>query len=156
MNNNKTIIKAEQKNIRISPRKLNLLSKAVRKLAIDEALDHLKFINKRSSLVLGKTIKQAVANATNNLNIDKDNLKISRIEVLVGPVFKRWQAVSRGRAHSILKRTSHLRVFLEEKETEKSTKKIKKTAKSKDKKTKKDNKVEKNILKKGKKSGPKS
>jgi large subunit ribosomal protein L22 len=48
-------------------------------------------------------------------DVDVDNLYISEIFVNQGPQWKRWQAVPMGRAARILKRTSHVHVYLEEK-----------------------------------------
>jgi len=107
------LIKAEQKYIRTSPRKIRLIAKAIKALPVMEALDSLKFLNKRAALPLAKTIKQAVANGVNNKKINQKDLKFASIEVLEGPTYKRWRPVSRGRAHTIFKRTSHIKVILE-------------------------------------------
>ena len=112
----KILIKAEQKNIRISAQKMRLVAEAVRKLSPTQAILQLKFLNKRAALALTKVIKQAIANATNNLQLDENGLKFHRLEIGEGPTYKRWQPVSRGRAHRILKRTSHVLVILESQE----------------------------------------
>ena len=106
------LIKAEQKYIRMSPRKVRLVVDAIRGLKPKEALDQLMFMHKRAAVPVGKTIKQAMANAVKNLNIEEESLVFKSIEVGEGPTFKRWNAVSRGRAHQILKRTSHIKVIL--------------------------------------------
>lgn len=117
-------IKAEQKYIRMTPRKLRLVANAVKKLPVDEALVYLKFINKRAAQPILKVFEQAVANAKNNHQLTEDSLKIKSLEIEKGSIYKRWQPVSRGRAHSILKRTSHIRLVLEsEKVTTKNIKK---------------------------------
>ncbi len=112
----KILIKAKQKNIRISAQKMRLVADAVRKLSPTQAILQLKFLNKRAALALTKVIKQAIANATNNLQLDENGLKFHRLEIGEGPTYKRWQPVSRGRAHRILKRTSHVLVILESQE----------------------------------------
>lgn len=106
-------IVAEQKYIRVSPRKLRLVADVVRALKPLQALDHLSFINKAASEPLAKVIKQALANASHNFNLNENQVKFSEIQINEGPTFKRWRAVSRGRAHSVLKRTSHIRVVVE-------------------------------------------
>lgn len=106
-------IVAEQKYIRVSPRKLRLIADVVRSLKPQQALEHLDFINKAASEHLAKVIKQALANANHNFNLNENQVKFSEIQVNEGPTFKRWRAVSRGRAHSILKRSSHVRVVVE-------------------------------------------
>ena len=105
--------KSEQKYIRISPRKIRLVVKAIKGLSPIQALEYLKFLNKRSAKPLAKTIKQAIANGVNNQKVKEEDLRFSKIEIMEGPTYKRWQPVSRGRVHSIFKRTSHIRVVLE-------------------------------------------
>jgi large subunit ribosomal protein L22 len=108
-------IKAEAKNIRQSPQKLRLVAALVRSLKPNDALTTLKHLRKRAATPLWKTLKQAMANGVNNLNLNADSLIIDKIEINEGPTYKRWQPVSRGRAHKILKRTSHIKVILESK-----------------------------------------
>lgn len=106
-------ITAEQKYIRMTARKVRVVVDAVKDLKPADAITQLEVMNKRAALPVSKVLKQAVANATNNFNLSPSQLKISEILVNEGPTFKRFQAVSRGRAHSILKRSSHVKVILE-------------------------------------------
>ena len=105
-------IKAESKFIRTSPRKLKLVADLIRPMSLDEALTTLKYLRKRAAVPILKTLKQAMANAVNNNNLNKDTLTIHTLEINTGPTYKRWQPVSRGRAHSIKKRTSHIKLVL--------------------------------------------
>lgn len=119
------VIKAEQKYIRMSPRKVRLVVDAISTLSPKEALEHLTFIRKAAAVPVSKTIKQAIANAVKNQNIKEEQLRFESIQVGEGTTFKRWRAVSRGRAHQILKRTSHIKVLLrveEEPQTKKEEK----------------------------------
>ncbi len=109
-------IKAVQKFIRQSPRKVRLVADLIRHLKIDDALNQLSAIKKQAALPVEKTLKSALANATNNLKLDKSTLSIKEIQVNEGSTYKRWQPVSRGRAHPILKRTCHIRIILESKQ----------------------------------------
>ncbi|MBU1323236.1 50S ribosomal protein L22 [Patescibacteria group bacterium] len=106
-------IKAEAKFLKHGPRKVRLVADLIRPMAIDEAMTTLKHLSNRSAVPVLKVLKQAVANAVNNYKLSKDSLTIQLIEVNVGPIYKRFQPVSRGRAHSILKRTSHIKIILE-------------------------------------------
>ena len=108
-------IKAESKYIRISPRKLQLVAKEVKDLSLKEALENLALLRKKAAKPLLKTLKSAIANAAHNFKLKEEDLKIKSIEVLKGPIFKRWRPVSRGRVHPYQKRTSHIKVILEEK-----------------------------------------
>lgn len=106
-------VKAEAKYIRISPRKVRLVVDAIKGLTPQKAVSYLKFVNKRAAAPLSKLIKSAIANAQNNFSLKPEDLKFKEIQVGEGPTLKRWQAVSRGRAHPIMKRTSHIKVVLE-------------------------------------------
>ena len=101
------------KNIRISPQKVRLVVDQIKKLPPQKAIEILDFTLKKASLPLKKVIQSAIANATNNFGLDQSSLTLKSILVGKGPVAKRNQPVSRGRAHSILKRTSHIKVILE-------------------------------------------
>ena len=107
------LIKAKQKFIRLSPRKIRLVADSIRHLSLAEALEQLQVLNKRAALPLKKTLRQAIANAVNNHGLDEKKLCLKEIQINEGPTYKRWQPVSRGRAHSIMKRTSHIRIILE-------------------------------------------
>lgn len=106
-------ILAIQKNVRQSPRKVRLVANEVKDLSLEKALRQLAVFERRASLVVLKVLKQAIANAMNNHQLVFADLQLKSIEVLPGAVYKRWQAVSRGRAHGIKKRTSHIKVVLE-------------------------------------------
>ncbi len=110
-------IKTEAKHIRISSRKMRLVAEAIRSLSPQAAMGKLKFINKRAAKPISKAIKAALADAKNNFNLDETQLKFKEIRVGEGPTLKRWQPISRGRAHQIMKRTSHLKIILKSKVT---------------------------------------
>lgn len=112
------IITASVKNIRISAEKVRLVVDQIKKMSPPKAIQILSFVNKSSSPVLKKVIASALANAKNNYGIDEKDLVFKEILVGNGPMFKRYQPVSRGRAHHILKRTSNIKVVLIAKEKE--------------------------------------
>lgn len=150
-------IKAESKFIRTSPRKIRLVADLIRRMALDEAITTLTHLRKRAAKPLLKTLKQAQANAVNNHNLNKDSLSIQSIEVNEGATYKRWNPVSRGRAHSILKRTSHIKVILKQEITEKSKdSKLPSTSKAKTVSAKITKSSKKTTIKKVKKGKPAS
>lgn len=104
---------AHLRGIRISPKKINLVAGMVRRKPAKEALDILEFTPKRAAHYLYKVIQSAVSNAEHNFKQDPDTLIIKEILVNDGPTYKRFQPVSRGRAHPILKRTAHITVKIE-------------------------------------------
>jgi len=106
-------IKAGNNYVRMSPRKLRLVADLVRTKSLDQALIALENSPRRAAVPLLKVVKQAMANATHNLTLERSSLKIKKIAIDEGPTYKRWQPVSRGRAFEIKKRTSHIIVVLE-------------------------------------------
>ncbi len=97
---------------RISPKKANLVAGMVRNMEVRKALDTLKFTPKKGADILYKVVASANANAQNNFKQKEEHLFVEEIIVTKGPTLKRHVPVSRGRAHPILKRTSHITVKL--------------------------------------------
>jgi len=115
---------AVQKNTRQTPRKLRLVANQVKDLSLEQAVKQLAVIRRKSTLVLLKTVKQAIANAKNNHGVAASDLAIDSITITDGPRLRRFRAVSRGRAHGVIKRNSHISVVLKQKEAVKEDKKI--------------------------------
>ncbi|WP_027120428.1 50S ribosomal protein L22 [Mycoplasmopsis lipofaciens] len=107
---------AHVKMQRISARKARLVADLFRGKDIRNALGILNNTNKKASKIFIKLLNAAVANATNNHGMDASKLFVKEILVNEGPTLKRYQPHSQGRAFSILKRTSHMTITLEEKE----------------------------------------
>ena len=118
------IIVATQKNSRQPARKVRYVANVVKKMSIEDAIKQLAVMERRSSLVVLKTLRQAIANATNNHQLQLADLQIKNIVVDEAPTYKRWRAVSRGRAHTILKRSCHVKVELMTKAVEKAATKV--------------------------------
>ncbi len=105
-------MKAKLSNYNQSPRKVRLLADLVRGKKVAEALNELSFVAKRAAGPVKNLIESAVANATNNSGLAKDNLFIKEIRVDKGYIMKRWRARARGRAVPIRPRTSHIHLAL--------------------------------------------
>lgn len=118
------MITAKLSNLRISPRKVRLVVGLIRGKKVNEAKNQLSFLTKRSAEPVLKLLNSAIANAKNNAKLSEENLIISEIFVDGGPVLKRFMPRAFGRAATILKRTSHVTIVLEEKE-EKVKEKVK-------------------------------
>jgi len=142
------LIKATQKNTRQTPRKVRLVANTVKNLELTEAIKQLSVIERRATLVILKTLRQAIANAMNNHGFAYEDLKLENILVTEGPRYKRFQAVSRGRAHSILKRTSHVTVILRAGENQVKTAEKSKESEIKAEEVKTEVKTEKKVVKK--------
>lgn len=111
-------IKAQHNFTRTAPRKLRLVANTVRKMPLEQAIKQLAVIERRATLPLLKVVKQAMANAVNNHRLAVSELELVNIRITEGPRYKRFRAVSRGRAHEVKKRTSHITVTLRTKEAE--------------------------------------
>lgn len=111
------IIRAKNKFIRMSPRKIRPLIERIRSLSPVEALIQLEFVPRAAALPLAKTIRQALANASHNLKIDEKSLKFKGILVDEGKGAKRIDKShgSRFDRGMIKKRNSHITVILESK-----------------------------------------
>lgn len=105
-------ITAEIKYLHISPKKIKALGHVLVGLAPVDAINRLTLQRGKREKLLLSAIKSAAANAQNNFKLDPRALKIKTIEILKGPFMKRWQPVSRGIAHQIKKRMSHIKVTL--------------------------------------------
>ncbi len=105
-------MKAILRTVRISPKKANLIAALVRRKNALQATEILKFTQKKAAPILKKLIESAMANAEHNSKQEKEQLLIKEIIVTEGPTYKRRVPISRGRAHPILKRTSHITVKL--------------------------------------------
>jgi len=107
---------AKARNMRISPRKLNLVAGTIRGVAVEEALNRLAFSKRRIAKEVRKVVQSAIANAENNHDLDVDRLVVSEARVGRAIVLKRWRPRARGRVAGIQKPYSHLTVVVRERE----------------------------------------
>lgn len=112
------VAKAHAKYVRISPRKVKIVCDLIRGKDTKTAKAILMQTPKAASEVIVKLLGSAVANAENNHEMDPDNLYVQQIYSGPGPILKRIRAVGRGRAHRILKRTSHITIVVAERTEE--------------------------------------
>lgn len=106
--------RAVAKYIRMSSRKVGAVIDLIRGKKVDAALAILSGAVRSAVLPVEKVLKSAIANAENNLNLDREDLYIAEIYASQGPTLKRFSARARGSASRILKRTSHITVILDE------------------------------------------
>lgn len=107
-------VKASLKHLRMSPTKVRLVADLIRGMEASKALDQMQFSAKWASKPLAKLVKSAIANAVNNFDLDKDNLKVSEIRVDAGLTLKRSMPRAHGRATAIRKRGCHVDLVLAE------------------------------------------
>ncbi len=115
MQKNKNIVKAINKNVRSSPRKINLLLRNIRGKKVNIAIRDLSFTRKRIASDIRKTVQSAIANAENNYQYDIDNLYVKEAYVGKSIVLKRFRARAKGRASAIKKPYSKVTIILAEK-----------------------------------------
>lgn len=104
--------KAIAKTLRIAPRKARLVIDLVRGKHVNEAEIILNNMNKEAAVLIKKVLSSAVANAVNNLSLEKDNLFIKEAYVNEGQTMKRIKFGSRGHVDPIKKRTSHITIIV--------------------------------------------
>ena len=114
MKKNENIVKAVNRNVRSSPRKINLLLKNIRGKKADVVIRDLSFARQRIAFEIKKTVQSAIANAENNNQYDIDNLYIKEAYVGKSIVLKRFRARAKGRASGIKKPYSNLTIILSE------------------------------------------
>ena len=114
MQKNKNTVKAVNRNVRSSPRKLNILLKNIRGKKADIAIRDLSFASRRIASEIKKTLQSAIANAENNNQYDIDKLFIKEAYVGKSIVLKRFRARAKGRASGIKKPYSNLTIILSE------------------------------------------
>jgi large subunit ribosomal protein L22 len=106
-------VEAKARYMRIPPRKARLVAATVIGMPVKDALVVLGFTPKAAAHEIGKVVKSAAANATNNFSQDEDALVVKRIVVDEGPTLKRGRPRARGMYASIFKRTSHITAVVE-------------------------------------------
>lgn len=107
--------KAIAKTVRIAPRKARLVIDLIRGKSVTEANRILNNMNKEAGRLITKVLASAVANAENNLSLDKEKLYVKEAYINAGQIMKRARMGSRGHIDPIKKRTSHITVVVSEK-----------------------------------------
>jgi large subunit ribosomal protein L22 len=105
-------------NLRVSPRKLNLVAGLIRNADAAQAVATLTFSKRRIAQAVKKALESAIANAENNHQLDVDRLFVTRAEVGRSVVMRRFQARGRGKAARVEKWFSHLKIVVAERTQE--------------------------------------
>ena len=101
-------------NLRVSPRKLNVVAGLIRNLPASQAVATLTFSKRRIAGAVRKALESAIANAENNHQLDVDRLVVTRAEVGRSIVMRRFHARGRGRSARVEKWFSHLKIVVAE------------------------------------------
>ena len=113
MNQDLTAV-AKDNTVRVSPTKLSNLVKTIVNKKVGNAINQLKFSNKRVSTNVLKVLNAAIANAENNKQLDIDNLYVKEAYVGKSLTMKRFRPRAKGRASSIIKPFSKITIIVEE------------------------------------------
>ncbi len=108
--------KASCRYVKISPRKVRYVVDLIRGKSVNNALQILRFTNKRASWMIDKTLRAAIASVNEKSDVDIDSLHIQEIRVDGGPVRKWFRPRARGVSAMIKKRTSHISLVLSDRE----------------------------------------
>tara|TARA_B100000989_G_C19495648_1_gene451889 strand:- start:433 stop:801 length:369 start_codon:yes stop_codon:yes gene_type:complete len=122
MNKDNSLVRAINKNVRTSPRKLALVCNFIKGKKAEIALRDLEFSRKRIAKEVSKTVKSAISNAENNYQFDIDNLFVKEAYVGKSLVMKRFRPRAKGRASPIKKPFSRITIILQEKREKKESK----------------------------------
>ena len=114
MDKSNSLVRAINKNVRSSPRKISLICNFIKGKKADIALRDLEFTRKRIAKEVSKTVKSAISNAENNYQYDIDNLFIKEAYVGKSLVMKRYRPRAKGRASPVKKPFSRITVILQE------------------------------------------
>ncbi len=106
--------KAQARYVRLAPRKARDVTNLIRSKDIDEALSILRYTPRRAAGVITKVLNSAIANAENNMEMNRGTLYVDQAYVDEGPTMKRVQPRARGRRFLIMKRPSHITVVVKE------------------------------------------
>ena len=104
--------KAVLRYARLAPRKARLVVDMVRGRNAAEALTVLKFTPRAAARVVEQLLFSAVSNAGQLDLGEPENLRVAKAYVDGGPIYKRFQPRSMGRANPIKKRTSHITIVV--------------------------------------------
>ena len=124
-------VKAQLNGLRIAPRKVRAITNLLKGKDVVYALNQMEFLMKRPVLPLMKLLNSAIANAENNFSMVKNNLYIKEFLVDEGIKLKRYRPKAQGRAGEIQKKTSKVRLILDERVAGLKRKAVEKKAKEK-------------------------
>lgn len=111
-------VRSTYKYARISSQKARQVTRAITGMPVSQALSVLDFTPKKAAFLVGKVLRSAIANATNNHELDAEEMIVASAVATPGPALKRIMPRARGSASSIKKRMTHITVVLGDKPAE--------------------------------------
>jgi large subunit ribosomal protein L22 len=108
------------RNCPTSPRKMRLVADMIRGMEVNRALDVLRYSSKEASNRVEKLLLSAIANwqaKNEGVRLEESELYVSKIMVDSGRILKRLRPAPQGRAHRIRKRSNHVTIYVDQKES---------------------------------------
>lgn len=105
-------VRAITKYQKMSPAKVGQVARLIHGQSASRALELLRAIPRKSARMIEKTLKSAIANATNNHKLAAGSLTVKESVANEGPRLKRFQPKARGSAGPIIKRTCHVQIIV--------------------------------------------
>lgn len=121
-------VKSTSKYVRLSPKKARDVAREIQGLPVSSALDILNFTPKKAALLIGKTLKTAIADAENNFSLDTNTLVVKEAVIGAAPTLRRFKPRAKGSAGPIIRRNSHISITLVGSAPEKKAKPARKKA----------------------------
>lgn len=121
-------VKSTSKYVRLSPKKARDVAREIQGLPVSSALDILTFTPKKAAVLIGKTLKTAIADAENNFSLDAGTLVIKEAVIGAAPSLRRYKPRAKGAAGPIIRRSSHISITLTGSAPEKKAKPARKPA----------------------------
>lgn len=112
---------AKLNNVPTSPRKMRLVADMIRGMEVNKALDVLRFSSKEASNRMEKLLRSAIANweqKNEGVRVEDSNLYVKEVMVDSGRVLKRLRPAPQGRAYRVRKRSNHVTLVVDSKETQ--------------------------------------
>jgi large subunit ribosomal protein L22 len=105
-------VKSTTKYVRLSPQKARDVAREIQGRPVSEALDILNYTPKKAAMLIGKTLKTAIADAENNFSLDSASLVVKEAVIGAGPTLSRFMPRAKGSASPIIRRTSNIYITL--------------------------------------------
>ncbi len=124
-------VKSTSKYVRLSPKKARDVAREIQGLPVSNALDILTFTPKKAAVLIGKTLKTAIADAENNFSLDAGTLVVKEAVIGAAPMLRRFKPRAKGAAGPIIRRSSHISITLTGSAQEKKSKAARKPVSNK-------------------------
>ncbi len=107
-------VKAINKQVGISPKRVRLVLNAIKGMPVQQALDRLQFTPGPTASKVAAVLRSAASNAENNAGMDPSRLKVVNAYADQAVKMRRFRANSRGRVGRVEREASHITILVDE------------------------------------------